>query len=70
MVIMTTGELLLVRTSSTYVANLAPADKRGRYMSIYGLTWGVSSGVGPLVGGMLSDNIGPKAPWQAAWWSW
>lgn len=65
MVIMTTGELLLVPTSSTYVANLAPADKRGRYMSIYGLTWGVSSGVGPLVGGMLSDNIGPKAPWLA-----
>jgi MFS family permease len=65
MVIMTTGELLLVPTSSTYIANLAPADKRGRYMSIYGLTWGISSGLGPLVGGILSDNIGPKAPWLA-----
>jgi MFS family permease len=63
MVIMTSGELLLVPTSSTFVANLAPADKRGRYMSIYGLTWGVSSGIGPVAGGMLSDSLGPKAPW-------
>jgi MFS family permease len=63
MVIMTSGELLLVPTSSTFVANLAPADKRGRYMSIYGLTWGVSQGIGPVVGGMLSDSLGPKAPW-------
>jgi MFS family permease len=63
MVIMTIGELLLVPTSSTYVANLAPVDKRGRYMSIYGLTWGAASGIGPVVGGVLSDNLGPKAPW-------
>ena len=63
MVIMTSGELLLVPTSSTYVANLAPADKRGRYMSIYGLTWSVASGISPVGGGLLSDNLGVKAPW-------
>lgn len=63
MVIMTTGELILVPTSSTYVANLAPADKRGRYMSLYALTWPVSSGLGPLFGGLLNDVIGPRAIW-------
>ncbi len=63
MVIMTLGELILVPTSSTYAANLAPADKRGRYMSLYGLSWPVGSGIGPLFGGILNDNLGPQAIW-------
>ena len=65
MVVMTLGELLLMPTSSTYVAGLAPPDMRGRYMSIYGLTWGVASGIAPLAGGFLSDTIGPAAIWYA-----
>lgn len=63
MVIMTAGELLLVPTTTTEVANLAPADMRGRYMSVYGLSWGIASGVGPLFGGFLSDTIAPRAMW-------
>lgn len=63
MVVMTMGELILVPTATTYVANLAPADKRGRYMSIHGMTWGVAMGIGPLLGGFLSDTISPHAPW-------
>ncbi len=63
MVVMTMGELMLVPTATTYVANLAPADKRGRYMSIHGLTWGVATGIGPLLGGFLNDSISPHAPW-------
>ena len=63
MVIMTTGELICTPTATTLVANLAPADMRGRYMSIYGLTWNVAQGIGPLYGGLLSDNIGPVFAW-------
>jgi MFS family permease len=63
MVIISIGELIIVPTSSTFVANLAPADMRGRYMSIYGLTWSLSIGIGPLLGGFLSDNFGPPATW-------
>ena len=63
MVIMTIGELILVPTSSTYVANLAPIDKRGRYMSLYGLTWPIGAGIGPLFGGILSDTLGPRSTW-------
>jgi MFS family permease len=63
MVVMTIGELILVPTSSTYVANLAPADMRGRYMSIYGMTWTISTGIGPVAGGMLNDRLGPLAIW-------
>ncbi len=63
MVVMSFGELVIVPTSSTYVANIAPADMRGRYMSIYGLTWSFGQGVGPVLGGLLNDNFGPQAIW-------
>jgi MFS family permease len=66
MVVMTTGELIMVPTATTFSANLAPAEKRGRYMSIHGMTWGIASGIGPLTGGILSDTISPHAPWFAA----
>ncbi len=63
MVIMTFGELILVPTSSTFAANLAPADMRGRYMSIYGLSWSAAAGIGPVYGGLLNDNLGPQTTW-------
>jgi MFS family permease len=63
MVVMTIGELIIAPTSSTYVANRAPTDKRGRYMSLYALTWGVALGIAPVLGGFLNDNIGPSAIW-------
>ena len=45
MVLMTTGELMLVPTASTSAANMAAVDMRGRYKSIYELTWGIASRV-------------------------
>ncbi len=63
MVVMTLGELVLMPTSSTFVANHAPPDKRGRYMSIYGLSWTISSGAGSLIGGVLNDAFGYRAIW-------
>jgi MFS family permease len=62
-VIMTIGELILMPTASSYVAGLAPPDMRGRYMSVAGLTWSAAAGIGPLLGGFLSDNIAPVATW-------
>ena len=63
MVIMTVGELVVVPRASAYAANLAPVDKRGRYMSLYGLSWNVAVGISPVLGGLISDQIGPRAPW-------
>jgi MFS family permease len=62
-IIMTIGELILMPTSSTYVANLAPPDMRGRYMSIAGLTWSAAAGIAPVLGGYLNDAIAPVATW-------
>ncbi len=63
MVIMTCGELILMPTASTHVANLAPADMRGRYMSLFGLSWPVAAGIAPVMGGILSDRFGPPTIW-------
>ncbi len=63
MVILTLGELTLVPTTSKYVADLAPADLRGRYMSVQWLGWGLARTLAPIIGGYLNDNIAPQAIW-------
>ena len=63
MIILTFGELTLVPTASKYVADLAPADLRGRYMSIHWLGWGLARTLAPIMGGFLNDNISPQAIW-------
>jgi MFS family permease len=63
MVVMTVGELIIVPTGTSLAASLSPPDMRGRYMGVYGLTWGIGLGIGPVLGGMLSDQIAPMAIW-------
>ncbi|HSJ58828.1 MAG TPA: MFS transporter, partial [Anaerolineae bacterium] len=63
MVILTIGELLLMPTGTALAARLAPAEMRGRYMGIYNLTWSVAYGLGPVLGGVLNDQIAPAATW-------
>lgn len=63
MVLLTFGELTLVPTASKYVADTAPADLRGRYMSTYWLGWGLARTLSPLIGGFLNDNLFPQAIW-------
>ena len=63
MVILTLGELILIPIASKYVADIAPEDLRGRYMSLYWFGWGVSRTLAPLIGGYLNDNISPRSIW-------
>lgn len=63
MVLLTFGELTLVPTASKYVADIAPADLRGRYMSLYWLGWGIARTLSPLIGGYLNDHISPRSIW-------
>ena len=63
MIVMTVGELLVVPMATAVVANLAPEQMRARYMGVFTLSFRVGSGIGPVVGGMLSDRIAPAATW-------
>jgi MFS family permease len=65
MVILTCGELLVVPTGTALAANLAPLDMRGRYMGLFGLTWSIAFGIGPVIGGWLNDQVAPVAIWYA-----
>ncbi len=63
MVILTLGELLIVPTATALVANIAPPDMRARYMGTFSLSFRIGAGIGPVVGGVLSDHIAPAATW-------
>ncbi len=59
MVIVTIGENVLAPVASAQVADLAPDQMRARYMAAFGLTWTISYGLGPTVGGMIMADFGP-----------
>lgn len=63
MVILTFGELILIPTGTAFATSRAPDALRGRYMSVYWLTWGLARAMAPLIGGFLNDLISPKAIW-------
>jgi MFS family permease len=63
MIVLTFGEMLIFPTATALTANLAPPDMRARYMGVFSLSWGIGSGIGPMIGGLLSDNIAPVAIW-------
>lgn len=49
---------LIIPIASAYVGDLAPPEKRGTCMGIFNLSLTSSFGIGPLVGGWLSDAYG------------
>ncbi|MBI3913989.1 MAG: MFS transporter [Chloroflexi bacterium] len=63
MAVTTVGEMILAPTSTSITADLAPAEMRGRYMGMLGLTWTIGFGIGPILGGFITDNFAPAAVW-------
>ena len=50
MVILTIGEMIAMPVNSSYIADLAPENMRGRYMGVIGLSWNSAIGLGPMIG--------------------
>ncbi|MEN6409183.1 MAG: MFS transporter [Anaerolineaceae bacterium] len=65
MAIITIGEMLVSPVGQALVSRLAPEDKRGRYMAVYGLSWLLPSSVGPLAAGWVMDTLDPRWVWYA-----
>jgi MFS family permease len=59
----TLAEIANLPTGSAVVADLAPADLRGRYQGISNMSWGIASCAGPLVGGLFLNGPGGRALW-------
>jgi len=64
MIVVTFGEMVTIPVSVAYVADLAPAHLRGRYMGAFGLTWALGLTVGPSLG-MALFHFGAAVLWLA-----
>ncbi len=66
MLVITVGEMIVIPVSQALVARFAPAEIRGRYIAIAGLSWGIPSAIGPLAAGVILDHYNPNLVWYAA----
>lgn len=64
-VIWTFGEMLISPTASAYVASVAPPDKRGAYMGVFAATYSLAFILGPWLGMLSLDALGPSLHWAA-----
>ena len=60
-IVLTLGEITYVPASSGFVANLAPSDKRGRYMATIGLFFGTGSAAGSQIAFTLFGSLTNKS---------
>jgi predicted MFS family arabinose efflux permease len=66
MVIITIGEMIVAPVGQALVAKFAPEDMRGRYMAVFGFSWGIPFAIGPYLAGIVLDNYDPHVLWYAA----
>ncbi|HVV73332.1 MAG TPA: MFS transporter [Verrucomicrobiae bacterium] len=60
--VFTFGEMVSMPVLGAYVADLAPADKRGLYMGTYGMVWALAFVFGPSLG-MVVFSMNHLALW-------
>jgi MFS family permease len=64
--IVTLGEMFVMPVGSAIVAQLAPAEMRGRYMATFNFGWVVAAAAGPFLAGLVMDNADPRWVWFLA----
>lgn len=65
-VIVTLGEMLVMPVGGAIVAQLAPAEMRGRYMAVFNFGWVIAAAAGPFLAGLVMDNTDPRWIWFLA----
>jgi len=66
MVVITIGEMVVAPVSQAISASLAPEAMRGRYMAVFGFSFGIPFAVGPLLAGLVMDSFDPRLLWLIA----
>jgi len=56
------GTAMFVVTANVIVADIAPPDERGKYLSYYQGSFRFGSILGPAIGGVIADAAGLRAP--------
>lgn len=62
-VLYTVGEVVGFPVASAIVADLAPAQLRGRYQGAFTMAWGLAFTLSPLLGGEVLHRFGGTALW-------
>ncbi|RZU18624.1 putative MFS family arabinose efflux permease [Kribbella rubisoli] len=57
------GDLFLLTRYLTQASGLAPDQARGRYLAVFGLSWGIATTIAPLTVTQLLENSGPTGLW-------
>lgn len=61
--IWTLGEMLQSPSNSTLIAELSPAELRGRYQGVFSLSWQVAGASAPILGGLVRQEAGNATLW-------
>lgn len=64
-ILWTFGEMVLYPSASSYVADIAPAEHRGSYMSIFSTSSSLGLLLGPWAGAYLMGYVGAHGLWIA-----
>ncbi|MEU4679593.1 MFS transporter [Micromonospora sp. NPDC023737] len=61
--IWTLGEMLNSPSNATLIAELSPAELRGRYQGVFSLSWQIAGAAAPIFGGLVREHAGNSALW-------
>ena len=62
-IVFTGGEILTSPQAMAFIADWAPPEARGRYLSLYQATWSVGFAVNPAIALPLHEALGERAFW-------
>ncbi|MEV0380308.1 MFS transporter [Nonomuraea sp. NPDC050643] len=64
-VVWSAGDALMFGRAYAMVTGIAPENARGRYLSVFGTSWGFATVLAPLCGTQLLERAGPAGLWGA-----
>ncbi len=59
----TLAEMILEVAGASLAAELAPVERRGTYLALFGCCFGASYGISPIIAGLLLDARMPQVIW-------
>lgn len=63
-VVWSLGDLVILGRSYALVADLAPPGGTGRYLAVYGISWGFAGVAAPIVSTQILEHAGPAVLWS------